>query len=466
MGRGYDYHIELALLKPQVGELFAGGFGELRNYFLARGGEPLARAHDFRVQFFQRRVEPRKFGVATFERVQFHFGRFAERDDFGERRAVFALEGAQQIHPFLELLKLRGVHVHLLGVTRQFRLQLAQCRAGLAVQLHEVRGRGIHAVKFRQHPADDAGLREQGILILAQGVERGLAQLQQFGGVAGALKILLHAQIFTGLKPRAGNLLYLKAQQVQLLGIGPFIYDEQGFFRLQRGAAPDQFTKSGTILFQAPEGIEDGELFGGMQQGLVIVRAVHVHQPLADGGERGEGRGRTIDELAVGARIGECALEDKPMVVAGLQAVFIEKAFQRSAQLLHVEHGLDGATVAAAADEGTIGAFAEDEVERADDDGLARAGFAGNDVEARPELERQVRNEGEVFDAKRRQHVRFGREKIGRRDGRNIDASLCQRRLNSRAKACAGLVPKKFHVYPCSSVLELNSLRSGNERKF
>ena len=42
--------------------------------------------------------------------------------------------------------------------------------------------------------------------------------------------------------------------------------------------------------------------------------------------------------------------------------------------------------------------------ERAEDDGFARAGLAGDDVATRLELQRQVAHEGEVFDAQRRQH--------------------------------------------------------------
>ena len=61
-----------------------------------------------------------------------------------------------------------------------------------------------------------------------------------------------------------------------------------------------------------------------------------------------------------------------------------------------------------------VGAFAKDEVERANDDGFARAGLAGDDIAAGLKFERQVRHEGEVFDAQRRQHEyrQTGRENL------------------------------------------------------
>ena len=46
----------------------------------------------------------------------------------------------------------------------------------------------------------------------------------------------------------------------------------------------------------------------------------------------------------------------------------------------------------------------EDEIERADDDGFARTGFACDDVATGLEFQRQVAHESEVFDAQRRQH--------------------------------------------------------------
>ena len=109
-------------------------------------------------------------------------------------------------------------------------------------------------------------------------------------------------------------------------------------------------------------------------------------------------------------RAGESALEDELIFLARFQAVLVQKTLEfasaaRGVSLnLHIEHRLDGAAFLAAADERAVGAFAEDEVERADDDGLARAGFAGDDVAAGLEFQREVAHEGEVFDAQRRQH--------------------------------------------------------------
>ena len=145
----------------------------------------------------------------------------------------------------------------------------------------------------------------------------------------------------------------------------------------------------------------------------MVVRAVHVHKPFANGGEAGEGGGGTVDKLAVGSRGGEGAFEDELMVVTGFEAVVVEETFERGAEFPDIEDGLDAAAFLAAADEGTVGAFTENEVEGAENDGFAGAGFAGDDIAAGLELEREVAHEGEVFDAQRRQHDRFVRPEFG-----------------------------------------------------
>ena len=76
---------------------------------------------------------------------------------------------------------------------------------------------------------------------------------------------------------------------------------------------------------QLSEGIEDGELAGGVQERLVLVGSVDVNQPLAEGVEGAQGGGGAVDELAIGPGAGEGALEDELVVLAGLEAVFFEK---------------------------------------------------------------------------------------------------------------------------------------------
>ena len=220
-------------------------------------------------------------------------------------------------------------------------------------------------------------------------------------GVAGALVFGLDQFFFAGLQLGRSDFAGLEAQKIELLGIGFFIHDERGFFVFQSGAASHKCGKGVAAGGQIAEGVEDGELFGGVEEGLMVVGAVDVHEPFAERGEDGEGGGRAVDELAVRAGAGEIAFEDELFVFAGFEAVFLKEAGQGGAKALDAQDGLDGATVAAVPDEGTVGALAEDEVESADDDGLAGTGLAGDDIAPGLELKREVRDQGKVFNAQR-----------------------------------------------------------------
>src|ERR1041384_2850660 len=136
----------------------------------------------------------------------------------------------------------------------------------------------------------------------------------------------------------------------------------------------------------------------------MLVRPVDVHQPFAELRQCCERGWRTVDELLVRSSRGERALEEQLMVLAWFQAVLIEERYQRRAQFRHVEGGPDCAALRAGAQERPVRALAEHEVERADDDRLARAGFAGDGVETGLEFQRQVGDAGQVCDARWGQH--------------------------------------------------------------
>ena len=78
----------------------------------------------------------------------------------------------------------------------------------------------------------------------------------------------------------------------------------------------------------------------------------------------------------------------------------------RFLRIADVENRLDGAALGACADERFVGAFAEDELERADDDAFARAGFAGHSDEAGTEQPLKFLDQCEVANTKRNEHGR------------------------------------------------------------
>lgn len=151
------------------------------------------------------------------------------------------------------------------------------------------------------------------------------------------------------------------------------------------------------------EGIEEVELLVVREEGLVVVWAVEIDEEIAKGFEDGEGGGGGVDELAIGAGGGEGALEDEGAILAGLGTGVLDAGVDGGG-VIEMEGGLDRAGIRAGADEGFIGALADEELESADDDGLAGAGLARDGGEAGGESPLEVLDEREIADAEGGEH--------------------------------------------------------------
>ena len=109
--------------------------------------------------------------------------------------------------------------------------------------------------------------------------------------------------------------------------------------------------------------IQQREMLGGIEQLLMFVLAVQLDQPIRQILERRGGGQRAVDEGAAAALRGDLAAHDQLAAVFGFEDRF------------------DGGDVFAGANQILRGASAEQQADRLDEDGLAGAGLAGQDVE-------------------------------------------------------------------------------------
>ena len=131
----------------------------------------------------------------------------------------------------------------------------------------------------------------------------------------------------------------------------------------------------------------------------MIMRAVKIDEVVAETLERGEGGGAAVDELPVGPGSGEDALDEKLALLARLDPLRLQLGIQRGG-LTDIEAGLDGATVGSGAEEGLVGAVAEDELEGAHDDRFSGAGLARDGDKAGRNRPGEVFDQCEIPDAK------------------------------------------------------------------
>ena len=165
------------------------------------------------------------------------------------------------------------------------------------------------------------------------------------------------------------------------------------------------YSRAGAL--RAAEGVEQVKLPFRAEERLVIVGTVQVHEQVAQLLEDGQGRRRTVDELPVAPGLREGALDDQPAVDAAFEAVFVELGVECAA-VVHVEGRLHRAGVRAGADEAFVRALAEQQLERAEDDGLARAGLPGDHDEPGRELPVEFFDERQILDAQRGERCQHG----------------------------------------------------------
>ena len=150
----------------------------------------------------------------------------------------------------------------------------------------------------------------------------------------------------------------------------------------------------------AGESVEQVEVRVGIEQGLVLVLAVKVDEAGGQVAQRGGRREGAVDERAAAALRGDLAADE-----------------QFVARRLVLEDRLERGAVLARPDEVGRGAAAEEQADRLDEDRLAGAGFAGQDVEARAELDLDRFDDGQVSDGEEPEHATppsaKGRQKPG-----------------------------------------------------
>ena len=141
-------------------------------------------------------------------------------------------------------------------------------------------------------------------------------------------------------------------------------------------------------------------LEGFFEKRLVVVRTMDVHEEASERAQGLYGGGGVVhvDASAAGCRHG--APHDERAVLTGREPRVVEDARHVGA---HVrvgkrELGLHARLLRAVAHGGGVRPRAEDEFERPHEDALARAGFAGDDVQALAERDVSRFDDGEVVD--------------------------------------------------------------------
>ena len=130
----------------------------------------------------------------------------------------------------------------------------------------------------------------------------------------------------------------------------------------------------------------------GLQQQLVLVLAVYVHQQLSELFQHRQGHRDAVDAALAFTGGGDPAFQEQK--VLGFNVLFRQQGFHPGVG--HVEDCLYPERVGAGAHERRRGPASQHYAEGIDEDGFAGPGFTGKDVEAAGEFHRRVFNQREV----------------------------------------------------------------------
>ncbi len=155
-------------------------------------------------------------------------------------------------------------------------------------------------------------------------------------------------------------------------------------------------------LLGPAERVQDPPLVAWAEQRLVLVLAVQVHEGAPQLPDHACRRGRSAHPGPVPPSGLDLPAEDQQPVLHP-EAVLVGQRLD-GGQAVDVEDGLDGGPLGSRPDDVGGGALAQEEGERAHDDGLPRPRLPREGVQARAEREGQVVDDGVVPDAEFDEH--------------------------------------------------------------
>ena len=189
-------------------------------------------------------------------------------------------------------------------------------------------------------------------------------------------------------------------EQVQLPRERLGVFDKTALLVFQIDPRPALFRKIAAQFFSTGEGIEHAHLLLAGEETLVVVGAVEINKSDAQLAQQGECAGRPVHKLLSRAFGQHGAFDNQRPVFARLRAAGFENGVNRRS-LGNLEKPFHRAGVGSVANESAVGAFAEQELHRAEDDGFSRSGFACDGDKPAGRFPKEIFHQGEVADAQR-----------------------------------------------------------------
>ena len=315
--------------------------------------------------------------------------------------AVLARQPLERVQPVIDRLQAAGLEDDRVAQCAHRRERLVHLYARGLQRLHGRRERGVQPAEVGQDAGrpGEPGRRGGGVVLQQR------ADLLQPGceplGVLEPLPFRPQLPLFARTQPRGVQLGHLEAQEVLALrAVAPGAAAALEIVA-RLAVLGEEGGEALAHRLRVAEPVEQVELARGLEQPLMLVLAVHLHERVAEPLEEADRDRRVVDEGAMAAATRELAADHDLAVLHG-QSRLIEHG--RHAAIGHGEHRLDGGGLGVGANHIGLRARAAYQENRVDQDGLAGAGLAGEDVEAGGEGDGDVLDHREVPDPQLAQH--------------------------------------------------------------
>ena len=312
---------------------------------------------------------------------------------------MLLLQPVQQIAPLLDGAQTLGIG-----------LDVARVRARRLGELSGARERRVEQLLPRAHRGVDAQETRQDLLRLGEpgGVDCFLELAREPAELLGVRQPFgLHFEclILTELRLGTLDLLEDMTQVVRLLAHVRLAIRELRFALLEFFEPRVRVADGDAFDIGIRVGVQHVALRLGTEQRLCLVLAMQVHEQAADLAEHTDRYRRAVDPRTGLAFTQHFALQDQTSLFE-----LNPKCGERGQQVPmrcrpEFEGALDDRLLRAGSDDVGRGALAEQQREGVDDHRFAGPGFAGQNVEAGLERQRDVGNDGEIADAQFGQHV-------------------------------------------------------------
>jgi len=326
--------------------------------------------------------------------------------------AVLALQPLQQAQAILDVLQARGVGVYSVEEAAQGTARLLELKR----RLPEAR-RGLLEVGHPARPVGHGALRpaqqvERAVLGLGEPVKRGPKLRSQLGGVAQHAPLGAEVLRLEGRGVRLLELAHLKPDEVEALK--PLRLPRLEVFelghQLEPASAPLPIALQGVL--QPAKGVHQAELLHGLEQPLVLVLTVDLHQLPGEAAQQLLGHGAVIDVgpcapvAADGPRQDELQLVLLLPLLQGLGEMLREPASHELAVVIEREDepALHSSPLGSLADHGGPCPAPQEQLEGVDEEALARAGLPRHRVQPCSKFQRRPFKEGEVLQREFNQH--------------------------------------------------------------